>query len=568
MQQPCGRARIRCERACPPRRDRAGRLVATEPSEGTPIHHPLRSDRHVAALLSSLWPGLGQLGIGSRRAALLLATPPLILLVLIVAAVLSKDRISILTLFFDPGVIAALLVAQVALLLWRLVAVADAFRRGAGAIRARGAALTAVALAFVLVPSVYAAYLTEVTREAAVAVFSPVEAPYQPTVPVPVASDNDFAPLPSASADVGSPPPELGRFTVLLLGVDSGPGRGEALTDTMIVASLDPIAGAISMVSVPRDLVDLPLPDGRIFRQKVNSLVSYANANPGKFPGASSGEAVLAAGLGKLLGVRIDGWAQVNLPGFVKVIDSIGGVDVTVTKALCDARYDEYGFNGFAINAGRYHLDGEGALAYARIRKSYGESDFTRAARQGEIVIAARDRVVDGGFLTDPAGFIDAMGKLVETSLDPSTIGQYLPEAIGIHRDHMFRAVIQYPLVHGAANDPRGSILVPRLHDIRALGAQAFPVAGTLPTGLDTIPEQSDATPKTKLPSVTCYAPPPTRAPTPVPTPHATTGPSAEPTHPPVTEPPPTEPPATEPPATDKPGGGGAKTPPPSAAPG
>jgi hypothetical protein len=160
------------------------------------------------------------------------------------------------------------------------------------------------------------------------------------------------------------------------------------------------------------------------------------------------------------------------------------------------------------------------------------------------------------------------MGKLVETSLDPSTIGQYLPEAIGIHRDHMFRAVIQYPLVHGAANDPRGSILVPRLHDIRALGAQAFPVAGTLPTGLDTIPEQSDATPKTKLPSVTCYAPPPTRAPTPVPTPHATTGPSAEPTHPLATEPPPTEPPATEPPATDKPGGGGAKTPPPSAAPG
>jgi LCP family protein required for cell wall assembly len=497
---------------------------------------------------------------------LLLAVPPLILLALVIVALLTRDRISILATFFDPGVIAALLVAQVALLLWRVLAVADALRRGAGVIRERGAVLTAVALVFVLVPSVYAAYLTEVTREAAVAVFAPVEAPYQPTVPVPVASDNDFAPLPSASADLGTPPPELGRFTVLLLGIDSGPGRGEALTDTMIVASLDPIAGAVSMVSVPRDLVDLALPDGRVFRQKVNSLVSYASNNPAKFPGASSGEAVLAAGLGKLLGVRIDGWAAVNLPGFVKVIDSIGGVDVTVQHALCDARYNEYGYNGFAINAGRYHLNGEGALAYARIRKSVGESDFTRAARQGEIVIAARDRVVDGGFLTDPAGFIDAMGKLVETSVDPSVIGQYLPTAIGIHRDHMFRAVIQYPLVHGAANDPRGSILVPRLDDIRALGKEAFPVAGTLPTGLDTIPENSDDTVKTKLPSVTCYAPPPTRAPTPRPTLRPTTRPSSAPTAPPATQPPPTEPPATDPPATEKPGGGGPKTPPPSAA--
>jgi LCP family protein required for cell wall assembly len=544
--------------------------LAQRRQRGAPIHRPLRSNRHVAALLSSLWPGRGQLGEGARRSALLLAAPPLLLLGVIVIALLTKDRVSLLTTFLDPNVIAALLVAQVVLLLWRVLAVADAFRRGGGAIRERGAALTAVALVFVLVPSVYAAYLTEVTREAAVAVFSPAAAPYQPTAIVPVASDPDFAPLPSASADTGSPPPELGRFTVLLLGVDSGPGRGEALTDTMIVASLDPIAGAISMGSVPRDLVDLPLPDGRVFRQKINSLVTYANNNPGKFPGASSGEAVLAAGIGKLLGVKIDGWAQVNLPGFVKVIDSIGGVDVTVTRALCDARYNEYGFNGFAINPGRYHLDGQGALAYARIRKSYGESDFTRAARQGEIVIAARDRVVDGGFLNDPAGFIDAMGKLVETSLDPSVIAQYLPTAIGIHRDHMFRTVIQYPLVHGAMNDPRGSILVPRLDEIRALGKQSFPVAGTLPTGLDTIPENSDDTPKTKLPAVTCSAPAPatapTKAPTPQPTVHATTAPTPKVTTPPATEPPATEPPPTEAPATAKPGGGG-KTPAPSAAP-
>jgi hypothetical protein len=69
--------------------------------------------------------------------------------------------------------------------------------------------------------------------------------------------DDDFGTDPQPSTQP-SEPPTLGRFTVLLLGVESRPNRAEALTDTMIVASLDPISGAVSMVSVPRDLVDAP----------------------------------------------------------------------------------------------------------------------------------------------------------------------------------------------------------------------------------------------------------------------------------------------------------------------
>lgn len=391
-----------------------------------------------------------------------------------------------------------------------------------------------------LVPSAYAAYLTDVARQAALSVFAPVEVPWQPDVSTPVESDDDFAPLPTESI-LPSPTPELNRFTVLLIGMDSGPDRSTALTDTMIVASLDPVAGTVSMVSVPRDMVDLPLPDGRVFRPKVNSLVAYANMYPDRFPGATSGQAVLAAGLGKLLNVRIDGWAQVNLPGFVRVIEAIGGIDVTVRKSFCDARYDEYGFNGFAINPGRYHLDGEGALAYARIRKAIGETDFTRAARQGEIVVAARDQIVDGGFLNDPTGFIDSMGELVTTSLEPGVLGEYIDDAATIERDHVYRTVITYPLVHGVANDPRGSILVPRLPQIRDLAAQAFPQAGTLPVGLETMPEDSNGPTKTRLPRVNCIPvatprpPAATATPTKAPDPEPTEPPDAEPTDPPAT---------------------------------
>ena len=55
-------------------------------------------------------------------------------------------------------------------------------------------------------------------------------------------------------------------------------GGGRFLTDTMIVASLDRVAGTVSLLSFPRDLVDVPLPGGGRFSGKLNSLLAYARA--------------------------------------------------------------------------------------------------------------------------------------------------------------------------------------------------------------------------------------------------------------------------------------------------
>ena len=147
-------------------------------------------------------------------------------------------------------------------------------------------------------------------------------------------------------------------MNVLLIGMDSGVGRTTALTDTMIVVSLDPVAKTVSMASIPRDMVDVPLPDGRKYRGKINGLVSYARWHPNKFPGSKDGQSVLTAALGTLLGMKIDYWAQVNLGGFVYLVDSVGGVNINVTDGFCDPRYKEYGIKGFNITPGRYHMDG------------------------------------------------------------------------------------------------------------------------------------------------------------------------------------------------------------------
>jgi LCP family protein required for cell wall assembly len=508
------------------------------PARASAIQLPPRRNRHVLTLLSSLWPGLGQLAAGAGRTAIVLAIPPLALVALGLGALVSPDRLSRLAVLIDPSVLAGVLGVEVALLVWRLGAVVDAFRRGEGAIGGRASVLTAIGLLFVLVPSVYAAYLTELARESATHVFSAVE---------PKGWHPDATPQPDPEFGAYETPaptaPDLGRFTVLFIGADSGPGRDHALTDTMIVASLDPVANAVSMISLPRDTVDVPLPDGRVYHGKLNTLASYANNHPKQFPGAPSGETVLADTLGSLLGVRVNGWVEVNLPGFVDVVNSLNGIDVSVHDAFCDPTYHDYGYpNGFAIGTGRYHFNGDQALAYARVRKAEGESDFTRAARQQETIVALRDRVVGGGFVTDPAGFITSFGNLIRTNLAPADLLPYVDSASKIGRDHIFRDVVTYPLIHFLPGDPRGWAVAPYVVKIRALGARAYPPAGTLPAGLDTIPAD-DGIPKKSGPT-TCTA-----APKPSPTPGPSPVPSAEPSPAPsdVAALPPTAEPTPEP---------------------
>lgn len=279
------------------------------------------------------------------------------------------------------------------------------------------------------------------------------------------------------------------------------------------------------------------------------------------FPGSNGdGQAVLAGVIGELIGVPIDYWAQVNLGGLIRVVDTVGGVDVTVTHGFCDPGYDEYGQNGFGIRAGRWHLNGSQALAYARVRKALGESDFTRAARQQEVLVGLRDALVRGGFLGDPFGFLQAMGQAIRTNIPPSLLPEVATYAERIGRSGVYRAVITHPLVMPTSvPDPRGSIQIPDIPAIRALAAGLFPPTGTLPviasgakdpaapggtsgsgTGPGASPSPSagsgsaggsaTAPPAGRAPNaprLICVAPPP--SPSPKPTPSATPVPSASP---------------------------------------
>ncbi len=494
-------------------------------------------------LLNAIFPGLGHLVAGHVRWGVVLAAP----MVLVLGAGLlmlltSSSTTAAAVRLVDPAVLGALVVLQVAILIWRLFALGATRMLATFRPTISTIAVAAVSIAFIVGPQLYLAGVTIDAQSAAAEVFQPVAeggawVPDASAPPV-ASNDPDFGlASPSPEADASTPPsaspsespsatPGVPRVNVLLIGIDSGLGRNTALTDTMIVASLDPVGRTISMASIPRDMVDVPLPDGRTFSAKLNSLVSYVRWHPGKFPGARDGQSVLAAAIGTLLGIRIDSWAQVNLGGFMYVVDSVGGISINVTDGFCDPTYKEPGHpvTGFGISPGWYHMNGYQALAYARVRKAAGESDFTRAARQQEVIAALRDRLVRGAFLDNPSRFLRSLGQTISTNIRPSLIADYIDVAAGIGRKDVFRTVIEHPLVK-AGYDARGSIQIPNVKAIRGMATRLFTPTGVRPEGFPTIPSNGSGSTRSASSSSTCGI-----SPTPRPTPRTTAKPTATPT--------------------------------------
>ena len=212
----------------------------------------------------------------------------------------------------------------------------------------------------------------------------------------------------------------------------------------------------------------------------------------------------------------------------MRVVNVLGGVDVNVARSFCDPSYDEYGFTrGFSIKAGLHHLNGQQALAYARVRKASGESDFTRAARQQEVISGIRDSVVHGGFLNDPIGLLQAVGQTVETNIPRDILPDLAEIASEVGRDQTYRAVVNHPLV-SSGFDVRGSIQIPDVPGIQALAAKLFPIDGSLPSVAYALPKPAATTASGS--GVAGCSPAPKPKPTPTPKPSPTPPLSASPT--------------------------------------
>ncbi|MBP7114136.1 MAG: LCP family protein [Candidatus Peribacteraceae bacterium] len=204
-------------------------------------------------------------------------------------------------------------------------------------------------------------------------------------------------------AGVELPADENGFTNILLLGEGNSDHEGVDLTDTIMVASLDPKkTKSAVLLSIPRDTYVLSTE--KMGKDRINSLYrnyKVALVRKGMTQEEASAESLkqLMTEVGTLIGLQMHGAVKVNFSGFEEAIDAIGGIDVVLPADLVDTQYPgpNYSYVTFQLAKGPQHLDGATALKYARSRHS--TSDFSRSGRQQQIIAAAAKKLKDGGLI-------------------------------------------------------------------------------------------------------------------------------------------------------------------------
>jgi LCP family protein required for cell wall assembly len=437
---------------------------------------PADGRRVAAAALSAVVPGLGQLVNGRTRLAAIFALPSLALVALVWLLLLLNSPARLAATLISPALLTAVLFLNILVLAWRVASVGQAFLdRWTRGLPSRAGVLALVLLiAFVAVPHLYALQVGLAARDTFARIF-----------------DSRQGAVAGVTARPG--PGDGQRTNILVIGIDKIPSRNATLTDTMIVVSIDPVGRTVSMVSIPRDIVGAPLGNGDVYGPKLNSLKSYADAHPKEFP--QGGMRALKNAAAALLGVPIHYHASINFFGFVRIVDTMGGVDVAPARGFTDPEYGYRGRYGFSITAGPHHLDGLDALAYVRARRAAGESDFTRAARQQEVILALRDRALrNGSLLFQVPALFDAFGDSVRTDLPVDRLPMLAVLADEVDDDAIVRVVLRSPLVTDARNE-YGAVQVPDLIAIWAVADGLFSDPGTPPRPWPTPGAQGSTSP-------------------------------------------------------------------------
>lgn len=215
---------------------------------------------------------------------------------------------------------------------------------------------------------------------------------------------------------------ETGRINVLLLGNPGGNGEldGPYLTDTVIIASLSTENNNGVFFSLPRDLY-IKIPG--YGNTKLNAAYKIGNSQEG------AGGNTVSQITGDIAGLDIPYFIRVDFRGFEQLINELGGVTVEVEKDLYDEEYPtpDKKYEVLDIKAGTYTMDGAMALKYARSRKS--TSDFDRARRQQQLILAMKEKAAELDLLNQPAKALviaDILQDSLETNMNLGEIKRFL----------------------------------------------------------------------------------------------------------------------------------------------
>ncbi len=258
--------------------------------------------------------------------------------------------------------------------------------------------------------------------------FQPVTSTPKFTVVAPPTATSTVTPTVKATATKSGPGPVAptdvpvlgkypdGQVRILVLGSDARP-TGGFRTDIIMLVTINPKQGTATVLSLPRDLwVDLP----GWGANRVNTAMVYG------------GFSLMASTLESNLGVRPTNYIMTTFNGFTQIIDSLGGVDVTASKALTDKC--SFTASGYCtVKAGVTHMNGQYSLWYVRSR--YSTSDFDRERRSQEVLQALFTKLMSVNAITRIPEMFDIYRKNVETNLSLSDIVGLAPVASSLIAD-------------------------------------------------------------------------------------------------------------------------------------
>ncbi len=262
-----------------------------------------------------------------------------------------------------------------------------------------------------------------------------------------------------------------GRTNLLLLGIDRRAGTSWGFrTDTIMVVSLRPTDRAASILSIPRDL-QVPIPGYGEDRINTANVWGYSAEDPG------AGPALLQTTIEGNFGIPIDGYIMIDFVAFERIVNNLGGIDVDVPQVLHDTRYpdpkpgDPYAYKTVHIDPGLQHMDGQQALEYARSRMS--TTDFDRAKRQQQVLLALRERALRLDAVLRWPSLATTVLSSIKTDMNPGELLVTGAFALAIEPSQLKQAVLEPPLVtayrraDGAAVQlPQWELIVPVLNDL------------------------------------------------------------------------------------------------------
>lgn len=221
-----------------------------------------------------------------------------------------------------------------------------------------------------------------------------------------------------------------GRINVLLLGRGGDNHAGGDLTDTILVASIDPVNKKAALVSIPRDLW-VETPSGG--HSKINAIYANAkhsalNRNKKDKDGAEkAGAKALQDTVKGVLGVDIHYYGVVDFLAFKQAVDTVGGVDINVPQELTvkETLWDTTIGKRYVLDvpAGMQHFDGQRALFFTRSRHTSARGDFDRSERQRLFISALSQKILSAGTYTNPvkiSQLMDAFGDHISTDFSVS----------------------------------------------------------------------------------------------------------------------------------------------------